>query len=110
MLELELHRKLAATPHPPTDLVWRLELCEAACPGGEEAVAAEVIELYQNRNHGVIGRLHRKVVQVAARRVAKSRRSPPDFEPRLPNKKRVEPPNRLVAAQPYRAERLKPGP
>jgi hypothetical protein len=110
MLELELHRKLAATPHAPTDLVWRLELCEAACPGGEEAVTAEVIELGQDRNHGVIGGLYRKVLEVAARWVAEPRCSPPDFEPRLADEKRVEPPNRLVAAQPDGAERLDPLP
>ena len=110
MLEVELHRKIATAAESSTDLGRRLTLGEATRPCGEQAVAAEVIELDQDRNHGVIGRLHRKVVQVAARWVAQPRCSPPDFEPRLPNEKRVEPPNRVVAAQPYRAERLNPGP
>ena len=109
MLEFKLHGKLAAAPESSADLGRRLALREATCPGGEEAVAAEVMELGQDRDHGVIGSLDGKIVEIAAGRVGERRRSAPDFEPRLTVKKRVEATNRLLTAQPDRVQRLDPG-
>ena len=67
------------------------------------------MELGQDRDHGVVGSLDGKIVEIAARRVGERRRSAPHLEPRLTVKKRVEATNRVVTAQPDRVQRLYPG-
>jgi hypothetical protein len=109
LLEFKLHGKLATAPESSADLGRRLVLCEATCPRGEEAVTAEVMELGQDRDHGVIGSLDGKIVEIAARGVSERRRSAPDLEPCLTIEKRVQATNRLVTAQPVRMQRLYPG-
>ena len=74
---------LAAAPQSSADLGRRLALREATRPRREQAVTAEVIELGQDRDHGVIGGLDGKVVEITTRRVGERRRSAPDLEPSL---------------------------
>ena len=95
---LELHGELTAASKAPADLGRRLALGEATRPGREEAVTAESIELGEDRDHGIIGSLDSKVVQIDPGRMGKRCRTPPDLEPGLTKKKRVETTNRLVAA------------
>jgi len=68
-----------------------------------------VIELGQDRDHRVIGRLNGEIVEIAARGVAMSGCAAPHFEPSLIEQKCVETPDGVVAAPPDRVERLDPG-
>src|SRR3954447_22230890 len=108
MLEIKLHRKVAAAADSSADLGGRLALRGAPCPGGEEAVATEVMQLGQDRDHSVIGSLDGKIVEVAARRVGERRCPATDFEPRLTIEKRVETTDRPFTAPPDRVQRLHP--
>jgi hypothetical protein len=67
------------------------------------------MELGQDRDHGVVGSLDGKVVEIAARGVSERRRSAPHLKPCLTIEKRVQTTNRLVTAQPVRVQRLYPG-
>jgi len=87
--ELELHRQLAIAPHTPADLGRRLALHEAASPGGEEAVAAELMELGQDRHDRVVRGLKGEIIEVTSGGVGQGRRSPPDFEPSFAEKQGV---------------------
>src|SRR6185312_10463235 len=98
----------AIAPHAPADLGRRLALGEATSPGREEAVAAELMELGQDRHHRVVGRLEREVVEVAPRGVRQGRGPPPDLEASLAKEQCVEARDRLVPAQPLGVERLEP--
>src|SRR5262249_29843968 len=57
---LFLERDLASLPGPAPQLHGRLEQSELVSPGGEPAFAAEVLELVQDREQGVIGALLRE--------------------------------------------------
>ena len=81
-----------------TDLRRGLALHEAARPGGEQAVPAELVELGQNRDHGVIGGLHGEIVKVRTGRMGQRRRPPPHVEPGLAQQQRVQASDRLRVA------------
>jgi hypothetical protein len=100
----------AAAPEAPADLGRCLALSEVSCPGGEEAVTAEAIELGQDRDDGVVGGLDGKIVEIAAGRMAERRDAPPDLEPSLVQQQRVETTDRRVTARTAGVERVDPIP
>ena len=53
------------------------------------------MEFGQDRDHGVVGSLDGKIVEVAARGVSERRRSAPHLKPCLTIEKRVQTTNRL---------------
>jgi hypothetical protein len=68
--DAQFDRQVPVASDPPPDLRGRLALGEAARPGGEEAVPAELAELPQDRDDGVVSGLEREIVQVTPGRVA----------------------------------------
>jgi hypothetical protein len=72
-----------ATAHAAPDAHRRLQGRKAARPRQELAVAAEVVELPQERHERVVCGLHGKIVDVAPRKVRPLPDAPPDVERRL---------------------------
>ena len=70
---LGLERHLPSLPCAAADLRPCLEERELVRPGGEAAVAAEVVELAQDGDKGVVRALLREVVEVVAAQVRKAR-------------------------------------
>lgn len=63
---LGLERHLTALPGATAKPDRGLEQGEPVRPGGESALAAIAVELAEDRQQGVVGRLVGKIVEVAA--------------------------------------------
>ncbi|MDE3133709.1 MAG: hypothetical protein KGL15_06565, partial [Acidobacteriota bacterium] len=49
---------------PPADLSGYLERRESLCPGGEQGIAAELVELCQQRDERVVSGLDGEIVEI----------------------------------------------
>ena len=95
---LLLDRHLASLPGAPAQLHGCFEQCELVGPRREPAAALEVVEAREHAHQGVIRRLERDVVELAAAQVRKRALPAVDLESSGAQQQRVQPGNRLVAA------------
>ena len=105
---LGLERHFAPLPGAAADLDPGLEQGEFVRPGGEAAVAAEVVELAQDGDEGVVGALVREVVVVVAAQVRERRTAAVDLEACRLQKQGVQVIDPRVALATSRAEPVDP--
>lgn len=86
-----------------------LEQRELVRPGGEATDSAKLVELGQHGHDGIIGRLHRDVIEVLTAHVDDTRAAARDLEPSGAQQQLMEALDRLVVDRPARSERVQPG-
>ena len=94
---LVAQRDLPAVPRPAARLHAGLEQHELVRPGREAARAAEGVELGQDRDERVVGRLHGEVVALALRHVPEGSAAAVQLEARAAQEQRVKGGDRLLA-------------
>ena len=85
-----LERDLLALPGSPSCLHSRLQENELVGPRREAAFATEAVELGENGHHGVVGRLHGQIVQLAIGHVRKRGAAPAELEVRAAQQQSVQ--------------------
>ena len=105
---LGLERDLAALPGPTPECDGRLEDRELVGPRREAALAAEVIQLGEHRDDGVVGGLQRDVLEFVAAQVPEGAATARDLEAGRPQEEAVEPGDGLLPSGAVSRERLEP--
>jgi hypothetical protein len=106
---LGLERDLAALPGAPANLDRRFEQGELVGPRGEAAVAAEVVELGDDGEQGVVGALLREVVEVSTPQVREGGAAASHLEPRGTDQQLAQLTHRLVTLPALAAQPAQPG-
>jgi hypothetical protein len=99
--------ELASVPRAAPDLHRRLQERELVGPGGEAAVAAEVVELGQDGHERVVGALDGEIVEVGVAQV-RAATAARDLEARGAQQQRVQAGDRPVALGTVRAQSGEP--
>jgi len=94
----------------PAHLHARLQQGELVGPGGEAAFAAEVVELAEQGDQGVVGALLGEVVVVAAAQVGQGGAAPRDLEAGGPEQQGVQLGDGGLALGPARPQAFQPEP